>query len=464
MGARLAFPPFTFDLEERVLRRGGAVVPLPPKAADALTLLLAAPGMLVSKERLRDALWPEGFVEDGNLTQTIYMIRRALDPGGDGRAFVETIPRRGYRFVPAVETVAAIGAQPRSPIRFALRSLAAAAVIAFAFGGVSGGNVAVREPAPLSAEAARAYAVGRFTWSRRTEAGMRASIGHFGRVIALAPGDARGYAGLADTYAEIGDWGFTAIAPTTVAYRRAEALARDALRRDPHSGEAYSALATVALQRDGDLARSEADLRAAMAYKPDHGPAYELLGILRLDRGDADGASRALRRATELDPLSPMNLVWYGKSLYYAKRFDEAHTALRQLSDLDALNFGAVEIIALTDLELGLRDEARATLAKFVFPPQKHDFSAMLTAFVETRSGRRPRTLPDLRPRAGHIDVITAAALCLALGRRDDALSWLAFGMRDRETRNARGLIQLDPRLASLRGDARFQALLDRAG
>src|ERR1700682_1603065 len=105
MGVRLAFRPFTFDREERGLRRDGRTVPLAPKVAEALGLLLAEPGALVEKNALRDTLWPAGFVEDGNLTQTIYLIRRALDPQGDGRAFIETTPRRGYRFVAPVSAV-----------------------------------------------------------------------------------------------------------------------------------------------------------------------------------------------------------------------------------------------------------------------------------------------------------------------------------------------------------------------
>src|SRR3979411_2274481 len=150
MGVRLSFPPFTFDRDERVLRREGAGVPLAPKVAEALGLLLAEPGALVEKNALRDALWPEGFIEDGNLTQTIYLIRRALDPDGDGRAFVETVPRRGYRFVAPVAAQRVAAPARRSGLAFALRTAAAVAVIAFAFGGVSLGGVS-RVPAPLSA-------------------------------------------------------------------------------------------------------------------------------------------------------------------------------------------------------------------------------------------------------------------------------------------------------------------------
>jgi DNA-binding winged helix-turn-helix (wHTH) protein/Flp pilus assembly protein TadD len=461
MGVRLAFPPFTFDRDERVLRRDGRTVPLPPKVAEALSLLLAEPGALVEKNALRDALWPDGFVEDGNLTQTIYLIRRALDPDGDGRAFVETIPRRGYRFVPPVGVVE----PPRRPsalarAAFALRTAAAALAIVVLSGGVSIGRSPSTARPELTGDAARAYAVGRYNWNRRTESGLRIAIENFERVIALAPNDARGYAGLADAYMTTGEWEFKRIVPEDVAYRKAEQYAHEALRRDPQSGEAMTTLGKVAFNRKHDLDRAEHMLRTAIALRPDHAPAYEFLGVARLYRGDAEGARASLRRSTELDPLSPIDLLWYGKSLYYAHRFAEARTAFRQLMDLDAGSKDARAELALADVELGMGDEAQRTLDGFRFPAEKRGYVTMLRALVDVRTGRTPRALPDLRPRTDeHVDVATASALCLALGRRDDALAWLRLNLRDPHARFERQLFALDPRLAPLYDDARFRAL-----
>jgi DNA-binding winged helix-turn-helix (wHTH) protein len=225
MGVRLSFPPFTFDRDERVLRRDGRTVPLPPKVAEALALLLAEPGALVEKNALRDALWPDGFVEDGNLTQTIYLIRRALDPDGDGRAFVETIPRRGYRFVPPVNVVESDRRSPLLQAAFAARAAAAALAIVVLSGGVSIGS-SRNSQAALTGDAGRAYAVGRYNWNRRTESGVRIAIVDFQRVVQLVPNDARGYAGLADAYMTTGQWEYTAISPQAAAFRKAEGYAR----------------------------------------------------------------------------------------------------------------------------------------------------------------------------------------------------------------------------------------------
>ena len=462
MGVRLSFPPFTFDRDERVLRRDGATVPLAPKVAEALGLLLAEPGALVEKNALRDALWPEGFVEDGNLTQTIYLIRRALDPDGDGRAFVETIPRRGYRFVAPVRVAEPPSTRQTAMSRaaFALRAAAAAVAIIVLSGGVSIGRNWSSTPVELTGEAARAYAMGRYNWNRRNEAAVRIAIADFQRVVALAPNDARGYAGLADAYVTVGDWEYTRIAPHGAAFRKAEEYAKEALRRDPRSGEALTSMGWIALDRDYDLDRAERTLRTAIALRPDQAPAYEFLGVARLYRGDAEGARASLRRATELDPLSPIDLMWYGRALYYGNHFVEARNAFRQLLELDALNKDAGIMLALSEVQLGHSAEARRSIASLRLPPEKRRYKAMLSALIDIRSGRMPRELPDLRTSGHeHVDSTLASALCLALGRRDDAIAWLKVGQKDPRARLSRGMLSVDPLLAPMRDDVRFRAL-----
>ena len=85
----------------------------------------------------------------------------------------------------------------------------------------------------------------------------------------------------------------------------------------------------------------------------------------------------------------------------------------------------------------------------------------MISALIELRAGRTPREIPDLRPSdTGHIDTTTASALCVALGRRDDAIAWLKLNLRDPKERLGRRMLSLDPRLMPLRDDARFRALI----
>jgi len=93
------FGRFCLKVAERVLLREGELVPLTPKVFDILVTLIEHGGQVVSKDDLMKRVWPNTFVEDGNLTQNISLLRKALGETPGGVQFIETVPRRGYRFV-----------------------------------------------------------------------------------------------------------------------------------------------------------------------------------------------------------------------------------------------------------------------------------------------------------------------------------------------------------------------------
>jgi len=96
------FGRFRLKSGERVLLRGEEFVPLTPKAFDILLALLENDGRTVRKDDLMKKVWPDTFVEEGNLTQNVSLIRKALGESATGPQFIETVPRRGYRFVAPV--------------------------------------------------------------------------------------------------------------------------------------------------------------------------------------------------------------------------------------------------------------------------------------------------------------------------------------------------------------------------
>lgn len=108
------FGDFRLETEGRLLLRHSEVVPLAPKAVEVLIVLVRANGKLVGKQEILETVWPETFVEEANLTHHVSALRKALGEDKTGQRFIETIPRRGYRFVaPIVEN---FGGQPeRSP-------------------------------------------------------------------------------------------------------------------------------------------------------------------------------------------------------------------------------------------------------------------------------------------------------------------------------------------------------------
>src|SRR5499427_5724079 len=97
------FGAFRLDAVERVLWRGEEMIVLPPKVFDTLWMLVKEEGRVVSKSELMEAIWADAFVEESNVSQNVYTLRRALGVDEQGRQFIETIPRRGYRFAVPVK-------------------------------------------------------------------------------------------------------------------------------------------------------------------------------------------------------------------------------------------------------------------------------------------------------------------------------------------------------------------------
>lgn len=96
------FGPFSLDTGERRLRRDGVAVSLTPLIFETLVVLVERHGRLVEKGELMEALWPESHVEEGNLTNNISTLRKTLGKTADGQPYIETVSKRGYRFVASV--------------------------------------------------------------------------------------------------------------------------------------------------------------------------------------------------------------------------------------------------------------------------------------------------------------------------------------------------------------------------
>src|SRR5262245_3859927 len=106
------FGPFRLEVDERVLTKSQQVVPLTPKAFDTLVFLITNNGQVVEKEKLLQAVWRDTFVEEGVLAVNVAAIRKALSDGDEGPCYIETVPRRGYRFVGEVRTLSRSSEDP----------------------------------------------------------------------------------------------------------------------------------------------------------------------------------------------------------------------------------------------------------------------------------------------------------------------------------------------------------------
>jgi DNA-binding winged helix-turn-helix (wHTH) protein len=99
------FGAFRIDPAERLLFSGESVVSLTPKVFDTLLILVENSGHVLGKEELMKQVWPDSFVEENNLAQNISILRKTLGESAEGLKYIETVPKRGYRFVAAVEQV-----------------------------------------------------------------------------------------------------------------------------------------------------------------------------------------------------------------------------------------------------------------------------------------------------------------------------------------------------------------------
>jgi DNA-binding winged helix-turn-helix (wHTH) protein len=116
------FGPFELNVRERRLVQDRNVIPLRGKVFDTLRLLVENAGSLMPKEELLRALWPDAAVEENNLNHNISLLRKTLGEKATGQAYIETIPRIGYRFVAPVTRVSAASEPVGGTVRAVDRS------------------------------------------------------------------------------------------------------------------------------------------------------------------------------------------------------------------------------------------------------------------------------------------------------------------------------------------------------
>ena len=142
------FGRFRVDAAERLLLRDGEVVPLTPKVFETLLLLVENRGRVMEKRVMLDRIWPDTFVEENSLSKNVSLLRRLLEEGGGGRRYIETLPKRGYRFSAEVREVCGAaaradsdaGAAPAPRAGDAAAGPAAVAVLPFVTQGVGAGE------------------------------------------------------------------------------------------------------------------------------------------------------------------------------------------------------------------------------------------------------------------------------------------------------------------------------------
>jgi TolB-like protein/Tfp pilus assembly protein PilF len=310
-----------------------------------------------------------------------------------------------------------------------------------------------RGPRPPAAPAYEAYLRGRYHWGRRTGDDLRRAVANFRLALAHDPGYAAAWAGLANGHnlqghAEEGRW-----------------AAERALALDPGLPEAHAALANVLFFHDWDLAGAERSLRRAIALNPSYATAHHWYAFLLVATGRPEPALAEIRRARELDPLSPILNTDVAQILLYMRRYDASKRQLAATLRLDEGFAQARYVLAMLHRQQGATAEALAeyeTAARLagsampsrLWPALAGDDRRAAVALPELEASVEARQYP-LGPYA-------IAALHLRLGHREEALAWLERAALERDGNLL--MAAVDPDFDALQGEPRFAALLQRMG
>jgi DNA-binding winged helix-turn-helix (wHTH) protein/Tfp pilus assembly protein PilF len=478
MAAKVAyeFGGFRFEPANARLTYGSTVIPLTLKAADTLAVLVRQPDALVSKEELMAAVWPDTAVEENNLNQQISALRRALSQNGNG-SFIETVPRRGYRFVGTVRTVSLNDSA--APVRSALAAAVAEqleepspasgparrfgqkrqlAVIGAAMLLVTAGTAAGwrwYEQQTVIRESAAAIARGK-ELMRRGDA--RSAAVEFQHAVTLDPTNALAYGSLAhalhkqsfhDSVVRV-----AGASPSVSAAARAVSL-------DPDCASCHGTFGFFLFYHDWEWVKAEEHLRVAIRLAPeqeDIRPPYAMLlaatGRLREAQAQIDFALAK----------QPYQLTWRvirATILYLQRRYHEAIAAADEALTLNDDERGAWEWRSRALFQLGRREEAVRALAQVAFV---HD-SVELDRAVREGGGdgglRRLLARTDAWP--GPVEQSWRRGPWRALlNQHDEALTELERAL---EYRNFNLIyVAVDPVFDSLREHPRFRRIVSTMG
>ncbi|HEX9966508.1 MAG TPA: winged helix-turn-helix domain-containing protein [Solirubrobacterales bacterium] len=474
--ARLFFGPYELRTDSGELLRDGVPIKLQPQPARLLALLARRSGEVVSREEIRRHLWGDDtFVEfEQGLNFSVRRIRVALEDSATDPRYLQTVPRRGYRFLAPVRAEPAPGEVAAGPApaptderrrvrrRLAWRAAAVAALglmlLAVHEDRQRTGAGAAPQLGSLSASAFQAYTEGRFLAQRRAPGDRERALASLEDAMLLAPGFAPAYATYARLRLDFARPPEEVVAPAEAAARRALALA-------PCLNEARLVLVDIGLYFRFDWKLAKAELDWALACDPRDSEVHRVHAGYLAARGRFDEAIEAARRAQLLDPRSQValaDLAWYS---FLARRHDEALALARRTLALEPQDSWTRLVLVEAALAAGRPEialaEANAMLeiardrGRLPLPPQR---IRSLRPFWDWVLRRRmaqaagiPRSPVDLAIPALHLgETGRALALVEEAGRRK--FGWgLAF-------------LAVDPRFDPLRAEPRFRQVLRALG
>ena len=331
-------------------------------------------------------------------------------------------------------------------------------------GGSSPGS-APRSRGP-KAEAYQLYLKGRYLWNRRPERGFVDAPEYFEKSIEADPSFALPYSGLADCYSTFGSWE-SGLLPPNEAFLKARNLARKALERNDRSAEAHASLGLVLFSYDWDFARAEQELLRAIELDPGYSNAKHWYSHLVLPLGRVAESEEASLAALAVDPndfIMKSHLAWHH---LFAGNYDLAIEHAENLKTIIAGHFWSPFFSGLAYEQKGDLATAIDRLRNAVerAPDSTHAAAALAHAKALAGDEADARgTLDRMRETARdrYFPAYDIAMVQLGLNEIEEALAWIERAYDDRSSWMIH--LNVDPRLAPLRGNERFRQIVARVG
>lgn len=418
------FGGFRFDPEQRLLMREARCLELSPKALEVLGVLLRNAGRIVSKDHLLEMVWPDTAVEEGNLAVHIFALRRALRDSADTK-YIETIPRRGYRFVAPISYVrddreGEFEDRPSDPCALAVHYM-----------------------------------------QQQTSEGCRRAAAEYGRLLEQEPESLRARLGLVNTLLFrliLGELDREEVV------HRAWTLLREAEQID--SGSPELLLSRSRLLWVGEWQRERADEELQRALEGSKSTEMQCVmrawrGFNLVAHGDVEKGLAQMRDCKEAAPLSTFTWRLLADALYLASDFEGCVAISREALQLHPACGLLHRTLARASTNLGEYGEARRHLRREWAINEKAQMGTLLEiAYLDAVAGEREAAVNFISRLEGqrHFSPIAAAEIHLALGNRKRALEYVEQGCRARHW--AAAGLKHNRRLDSLRGTARFRGAL----
>jgi DNA-binding winged helix-turn-helix (wHTH) protein/TolB-like protein/Tfp pilus assembly protein PilF len=318
-------------------------------------------------------------------------------------------------------------------------------------------------------EAYQSYLTGIYFKNKRTKDGLFKAVEYFQQAVARDPNYALAYAAMADCYNLIAYYGYST-QPREETYRQAKTMAGKALEIDNMLAETYSTLGMISIDFDGEFEKGSQLLQKSLTLNPNCVEAQIRYAWFSLGQREFQRALQGMKKAQELDPVSPLTNGALGQMLYLQGNYDEAIKFSSKALDLEPSNFIVHSVLALSYEQKGMYQAAIEEVKKAKEASQstsEMSYTVGVLGYIYATMNRKQEALKILaelqqmkKVNPDSVSSFESALIYEALGEREKAVELLSLVYENEP------LIPMtytfDPRMESLRADPRFKELMNR--